>query len=133
MENSTNEKIDELAAIVKENAATIEDLAIIVKAGFDHVGEEIASLRSEFKIEPKSEISAVRTELKSDIVGLRNEFHSEASSVRTEISSLRSEMCDGFMKTNDKVDLLAVKLSDKNVITRKDAKEVMVINPVTIS
>jgi hypothetical protein len=132
MEKGTNEKIDELAALVKEsalaikensaaikeNATAIDDLATIVKAGFDQVGKDIADVNHKvdvFHAELKSEISAVRTELKS------------------EISDLRTEVRDGFMKTNDKVDLLTVKLSDKNVITKKDAKEVMAINPVTIS
>ncbi len=168
MEKRTNEKIDELAALVKEsalaikensvaikeNAAAIDDLVTIVKAGFDQVGKDIVDvnqkvdiLRTELKndiagvdarlssvrLELKSEISAVRTELKSEISGLRNELHSEISSVRTEIGSLRSEMRDGFMNTNDKVDLLAVKLADKKVITKKDAEEVMALGPVLVS
>jgi hypothetical protein len=56
-----------------------------------------------------------------------------ASFIRKEISALRSEMQDGFLKTNNKVDLLTVRLADKKVITQKDAKEVMAINPLPLS
>jgi uncharacterized protein YfbU (UPF0304 family) len=105
------EAIGELSVMVKNNATAIEDLATIVKSGFDHVSEEIASVRTE----------------------LKNEITSEISSVRTEISELRSEMHDGFMKTNDKVDLLTVKLQEKKVITPADAKEVMAISPLSLS
>jgi uncharacterized coiled-coil DUF342 family protein len=121
MEN-TNKKIDELTALVKGNASSIDELAMLVKSGFDHMGDEISSVRTELK----AEISSVRTELK-------NEISSEISSVRTEISALRSEMHNGFMKTNDKVDLLAEKLVNKNVITKTDAKEVMSVSPFPLS
>jgi|GEM_PF-5433979 len=134
----------------KDNASN-EELIELIKTGFDHVGEEFSSLRAEFKVdlsslrtelkneisslrtELKSEISSVRTELKNDISMVRNDLSSEASSIRTEISALRSEVREGFLKTNDKVDLLAVKLQEKNIITEADAKEVMAISPLTLA
>jgi len=140
MEKDINGKIDELASIVKENTSSIDELAMLVKSGFDHVGEEMHALRTELKNDiagVDARMSSIRTELKGEIVSVRtelkNEISSEMSSVRTEISALRNEMHDGFMKTNDKVDLLAVKLQDKNIITKTDAKEVMAINPVPLA
>jgi hypothetical protein len=140
MENGTNEKIDELTELVKENGAaikenttSIKDLAAIVKAGFDHVGVEFSLLLKEFKAELKAEISFLRTELKNEISMVRNDLSSETSSIRTEISSLRSEMQEGFLKTNDKVDLLTVKLQDKTIITKSDAKEVMATSPLPLA
>jgi len=93
-----------------------DELAKIMKTGFDQVGEQISELRAEFK-----------SELKAEISGVSNKIDSEISSVRTEINALRTEVRDGFMKTNDKVDLLTVKLADKKVISAKDAKEVMAL------
>lgn len=96
---------------MENDRTTNEELVELIKNGFDHVSEEISSLRTE----------------------LKNEISSEISSVRTEISSLRTEMQEGFLRTNDKVDLLTVKLQDKNVIAKADAKEVMAINPLALS
>lgn len=114
---------------MEKESVTNEELVEFIKGGFDQVGRDIAEVNNKvdgLRTELKSEISAVRTELKSEMHTLRTELKSE-------ISDLRTEVHDGFMKTNDKVDLLVVKLSDKNVITKKDAKEVMAINPVSIS
>ncbi len=136
---------------MEKDSINNDELVAMIKGGFDQVGKDIAEVNNKvdtLRTELKSEISAVRTELKSEVHTLRTELKSEISAVRTElksemhtlrtelkseISDLRTEVRDGFMKTNDKVDLLAVKLSDKNVITKKDAKEVMAINPVSIS
>jgi len=117
---------DELAAMIKNG---FDSMGQEMNRRFDLVGKDMVELRNELK----TEISSVRSELKSDIAGVRNELHSEVSSVRTEISALRSEMQDGFLKTNDKVDLLTVKLADKKVITKNDAKEVMAITPLPLS
>jgi phage host-nuclease inhibitor protein Gam len=114
---------------MEKDTTSNEELVELIKAGFDHVGEEISSLRTELK----GEISSLRTELKNEISMVRNDLSSETSSIRTEISSLRSEMQEGFMKTNDKVDLLTVKLQEKNVITKSDAKEVMAISPLPLA
>lgn len=106
---------------MEKDHTTNEELVELIKNGFDHVSEgfalvrgEISSLRTEFKSDLKSEISSLRTELKAEISAVRtelkNEISSEISSVRTEISSLRTEMQEGFLKINDKVDLLTVKL-----------------------
>lgn len=92
----------------------IDELAQIVKVGFDNVGEQISTLR---------------TELKADIARVDIKIDTEISSVHSEIGELRTEMREGFMKTNDKVDLLTVKLADKKVITPSDAKEVMALGP----
>ena len=114
---------------MKDTNKKIDELAAMMKGGFDEMGRRFDDLRTELK----GDISAVRTELKGDILRVDNNLSSEASSIRSEISALRSEMHDGFMKTNDKVDLLTVKLQDKNVITKADAKEILAITPMSLS
>jgi ATP-dependent Zn protease len=107
----TNKKIDELAALVK--------------VGFDHVSEEFASVRSE--------ISSVRTELKNEISGIRTDLTSEISSLRTEVHESFARVDEQLLTTNDKVDLIAEKLSDKKVITKEEAKEVMSLGQLPLS
>ena len=82
-----------------------DELAAMIKNGFDEMGRRFDVIENDVGV------------LKQDVGMLKNQLASEVSSVRTEIGSLRSETREGFMKTNDKVDLLTEKLVDKNVIT----------------
>ena len=129
----------------KDNHAN-EELIELIKGGFDHLSEEIVSVRFDLsskidlvRSDLSSKIDLVRTELKNEISVVRTDLSSEISSVRTEISALRSETREGFARVDaqfltadNNVDKLTQKLQDKNVITNADAKEVMAINPLTL-
>jgi uncharacterized linocin/CFP29 family protein len=116
---------------MEKSDMTIEDLAKMMKGGFDEIGQRFDVIENDLGV-VKQDVST----LKQDVNELKNgqdRHSSEIASLRLDIGSLRTEMHDGFMKTNDKVDLLVVKLSDKKVITKSDAKEIISINPVSIS
>ena len=115
-----------------------DELAIMIKTGFDEMGRRFDTIENDVG-SLKRDVGGLKQDvdvLKEDVAELKNgqlEHSSEISSLRSEVGSLRTEMHDGFMKTNDKVDLLAEKLVDKNVITKKDAKEVMAVGPLSLS
>lgn len=98
----------------------IEDLARMMKSGFDEMGRHFDTITS-----------ILRQDV-NDLKSGQDRHSSEIASLRLDVGSLRTEMRDGFMKTNDKVDLLTVKLADKKVITKADAQEIISINPVPL-
>src|SRR3989338_8225536 len=113
---------------------TIDDLAIIVKAGFDDVAREIGEIRSEM---------ATKDDLTREIGKLRSEMATKDDLTR-EIGKLRSDMIDYIAKQNMELrgDLVVLMrgedrklftlveiMVEKNLLSKTDANRVTKLEP----